>query len=542
MTQKAPMPEATSPRTDLQPKSAASRARICRRAVTLRRTLAAGLLAATLGACHGESPGAVPGVSPAADPGADVGSSSGAPADAGIPAADVRADFEDLYRTLQGSHFDLFVHTPRAEYDALHASMMADFDGSLSLFEIQTRFQKFMAFGRIGHSRIDFPEAAYTEFRKGGGKTVPFYFRVVDGRVLVTEDYSGTPLSPGDEIVALEGQPMDRWLERLRGHLSAERAYMAHTMLEFHFPRLIWLELGAIDSLDLEIRREDGSEATLEVPTRTREEIQAAILEAPPSLELDWNAREARMLDDRIAYLRPGPSYEPTTEDPYDTRPFRAFIDDAFQSFLEADARALLIDLRDNPGGDNSFSDLMVSWFADRPFRFCSRFHIKVSPQTTASNRKRLEAAAEEDPESISLRFAELYADREAGDVVDFEVPFAQPRQGERFTGEVFVLVNRHSFSNTVMVAALIQDFGFGTILGEETSDLAATYGAMEQFQLPRSGLTVGYPKAYIVRPNGDESVRGVVPDVPIATPVVEGPEDPVLQEALRVVAERPSE
>jgi hypothetical protein len=35
-------------------------------------------------------------------------------------------------------------------------------------------------------------------------------------------------------------------------------------------------------------------------------------------------------------------------------------------------ARRLIIDLRGNPGGDNLFSDVMVSWFATRPFRFAS--------------------------------------------------------------------------------------------------------------------------------------------------------------------------
>lgn len=34
--------------------------------------------------------------------------------------------------------------------------------------------------------------------------------------------------------------------------------------------------------------------------------------------------------------------------------------------------------LRDNPGGDNSFSDRMVAWFASRPFRFSDEFSIRT--------------------------------------------------------------------------------------------------------------------------------------------------------------------
>jgi hypothetical protein len=47
--------------------------------------------------------------------------------------------------------------------------------------------------------------------------------------------------------------------------------------------------------------------------------------------------------------------------------------------------------------------------------------------------------------------------------------------------------------------------------------------------------LEVGFPKAFIVRPSGDLAPRGVVPDVAIETPVVEGIDDPVLQRAVAI-------
>lgn len=50
------------------------------------------------------------------------------------------------------------------------------------------------------------------------------------------------------------------------------------------------------------------------------------------------------------------------------------------------------IDLRDNPGGDNSFSDGMLAWIAGRPFRFSPGFEIRVSEATVASNQARLDS------------------------------------------------------------------------------------------------------------------------------------------------------
>jgi len=99
--------------------------------------------------------------------------------------------------------------------------------------------------------------------------------------------------------------------------------------------------------------------------------------------------------------------------------------------------------------------------------------------------------------------------------------------------GRVWLLVDRHSYSNAAVVAALMQDQGIATVLGEETADLPTTYGAVESFDLPRSGANIIYPKAYMVRPSGSELLRGVVPDFPIASNSVGSSKDVMLDTAL---------
>ena len=45
----------------------------------------------------------------------------------------------------------------------------------------------------------------------------------------------------------------------------------------------------------------------------------------------------------------------------YDRSKYSSFIDDAFTKIVASVATDLLIDLRGNPGGDNSFSDPMIA-------------------------------------------------------------------------------------------------------------------------------------------------------------------------------------
>jgi hypothetical protein len=441
----------------------------------------------------------------------------------------LRRELAALYDGLQAAHFDLFARTPRARYDQAYRMTLAGLDRPLSKLETERAFQRFAAVGRVAHARIDYLLPAFRAFRAGGGRALPLKARIRDGRIFVVADAGGT-LRPGSEITRFAGLPAAALLARLWAHVSADTAYMAQSLIELDFAALVWTAFGEARAFDLTV---DGRRLTL--PTLTKAEAAKATL--PDRLSIDPTERTARMLAGGIAYLRPGifMNLEPGA-DPYDTGPFRAFVDKGFEGFRAAGARALLIDLRDNPGGHNAFSDHMVAWFATRPFRFYSRFALRASARAVAANAARLTGG--EPGREISQTLADAYAKaRHPGDVVELDAPPVPPRAGERFTGRVFVLINRRAYSNSVATAALIQDYGFGQVIGEETSDLATTFGAMEQFALPATGIVVGYPKAFIVRPSGDLAARGVVPTIAIPTPILETADDPVLRAALAAIA-----
>ena len=426
--------------------------------------------------------------------------------------------------------------------DRAYRAGLAELNRSMTLFEAQIRFQKFAALARMGHTRVDFPRAVWSQHLKEGGKVFPLALRVVDGKTLVAQNKSGVgAIAPGDEILKMNGVAMRDWLKRAERHVSAETPYMAHSLMEYDFPIYVWVELGDVDGFDLVLRKSDGKTPQVRVPARTSAEMKTFAAAQPPALALGDPMREAKILAGNVGYLRPGPFYNAeakTGAEAWDVSGFRTFIDGAFAKFKAAQVDCLIIDLRGNPGGDNLFSDVMIAWFADKPFRFFSQFKVRVSPESTKANADRLANDAEA-AGPVSRQYAEMYAQAKPGDLVDFELPLAQPRAEERFNGKVFVLIDRQSYSNAVAVAALVQDYKFGTILGEETSDMATTYGAMEKFTLPKTGIAVGYPKARIVRPNGDLRARGVTPDVPIRIPAVETPADEVLQQAVTIASTR---
>jgi hypothetical protein len=354
--------------------------------------------------------------------------------------AELRADFTAMYNGLQSAAFDLFAFTPKAALDRAFREFLAEFDKPLTLFQAQVRFEEFAALVRMGHARVDFPFAVWKQHLENGGKAFPVNIRVMDGKTVVAQNHSGIEaIARGDEIIQMNGSKMAQWLKRTTRHVSAETPYMAHSLMEYDFPMYLWVESGEPRAFNLLLRNAECKTRKVRLPGRTGAEMKAFAAAQPPALSLEKPMREAKILADNVGYLRPGPFYNAeakTGAEQWDVSSFRNFIDDAFTKFNVAQVERLIIDLRGNPGGDNLFSDVMVAWFAEKPFRFYSDFKVRVSPESIQANADRLQNdAAAAGP--VSRQYAELYARAKPGEIVEFDMPLVQPRQDTRFQGSL---------------------------------------------------------------------------------------------------------
>ncbi|MBD3667757.1 MAG: hypothetical protein HUJ16_07350 [Kangiella sp.] len=460
-------------------------------------------------------------------------------ADKAYSAVQVKEDFDELYQRLKVAHYDLYVNKTQAEYDQLFKKLKSRIKDSMTESEIRLLFQEFVSFGEIAHARIDLPADDYREYRKQGGRSFPLYIKVIDGKVFVAENYSDHPdVSVGMELLAINGEPVDQLFKRLRRFKSADNDYIFNGFLELELPLYLWFEFGPQATFNVTLRK--GQKVVeAEIKAVTHQELLTRIEAQEGLLQLSWE-RNFEVVKG-IGYLRPGPffNFSADADNVWDNSEFSKFIEEAFAHFREKDVDALLIDIRNNPGGDNSFSDLMVKQFADKPFKFASEFNVKLSEEFIAANEERMDHRQENDSgTSVSQQYQDAYQGLKPGDIFELEFPLVKPVRNP-FDKPVYVLINRHSYSNAVTVAAQVQDYGFATIIGEKTSDLATTYGAMENFKLTHTDINVGFPKAHIIRPSGDRKSDGVTPDIVIKTPLVETDSDPVLQEAFAIVRSR---
>lgn len=413
----------------------------------------------------------------------------------------VLEDLAFLKSSLEQTHYNLYAFTPKKAFLENTEQVKNEItEDSVSLLKVQSLFQKVISKANTGHAEIDFPIQPYIGYAQKGGTLFPLEIALEDGKAFIRKNFSGNEkLKIGMQLLQVNGEDVNSILQKLYPQLSAERTYFKNAKLEFwSFPRLFWQVFGEKETFTIQVKNND---------TRSNFELKSITVGEYETVRrgeiLDPN-RYFKYMND-IAYLHPG-SFGAIENS--DEKGYRTFIDSVFTDLKSKKARTLLIDLRNHPGGDNSFSDYLISYFAPKPFKWHSKFLLKSSAILKEQTRKK--------NDTTDAYFRTILSKKD-GEVFEYSYePVSPVKKEKRFTGKVAVLVNRQTHSMAAVIAAQLQDDGFATIVGEETGDVPTLYASQFSYTLPNTGITVKVPKGYMIRPNGKEDVQGVVPNIVI--------------------------
>jgi len=408
---------------------------------------------------------------------------------------EILKDLSYLYKSLNDAHYDLYAYISKeAFYDNYNRLKTSIPNDSLNTLEATTLLQKLISTVNNGHTEIDFPATSYREYAYKKGTVFPLELAFENNKNLIRKNFSdNTNIKIGQEILSINGKSMPDILAKIYPLISAERSYFKNAKIEFYsFPRLYWQAYGKQNNFEIEVKNNDLTEKHIlyAIPLIDGyERKRTDIMNATMSLNFFNNT----------AYINPGDfggSWEI----------YQKFIDSAFVQVNSKNSKNLIIDLRNNKGGDNSFSDYLVSYIADTPFKWCSELTIKTSQFLKDHTRK--------NNDTISTYFQNILKHKN-GERYSYKFEKYQPQpKNKKYGGTTYVLVNRQSHSQSALTAAQIQDYKFGTIVGEETGDYPTLYASQFQYSLPITGIVVKVAKGYIIRVNGSKKQEGVIPDI----------------------------
>lgn len=330
-------------------------------------------------------------------------------------------------------------------------------------------------------------------------------------RVFVAEEYE--KISKGSEILSINGVDAT---ELVKGMLHGRKtppseAYRLAGLNRGIFPKRLFLELGYNEEFDLILKSPDGKTKEISVPA---EKIDIPKLSGP-SRQVESHTFE--IMDGNIGLIRYNKMYN--------SHEFKDFLEETFSEIKEKNVENLIIDLRENHGGIFMEGYFLLDYVADKPYKMWSIMERKVSNQMMDQMRGRqgkkyLENQMElywkpifaNAPDGLSS--LEKMEEMEVGDTFILEAPFTEPKPNPlRFDGDVYVLTSSYTFSGGAILASTFKDFELGIIVGEETGDWATSYTSLHGFTLPNSKIWIGCSQWHHIRPSGEDTGRGVMPD-----------------------------
>lgn len=445
-----------------------------------------------------------------------------------IAAADLQADFAVLKKAYEAMHPGLYRYNSKAQMDAHFAALRAEFDRDLSLRQAYLAFSIFLAKIKCGHSYPNFfnqPQTVADALFKNQDK-VPFYFRWIDRRMIVTRNFSGDArLAPGAEVLAVNGVPAQKILARLLtvaradGNNDAKRvSYLEiagnsnYEAFDVYYPMFFPL---AANRFELRVKTLSARRIeTLNVASLTYEQRLAPIKAATEArrgaaaAERIW---DFTFFDERTAYLR-----MPTWA-LYDSKwDWKSFLENSFDQLTEKKTAHLIIDLRGNEGG-LSVGDVILSRLIkrDTPLEQFKRLvRYRKAPDellpfldTWDKSFKDWGAAAIEQNDGF-YRLTR-YDDNEKGSVIK-----ASPRP---FSGRTFVLVGAANSSATFEFAQAAQQNKLATLVGQPTGGnrRGINGGAFFFLRLPKSKIEIDLPLIGFFPPGAPPNA-GLEPDIAI--------------------------
>jgi hypothetical protein len=460
-----------------------------------------------------------------------------------IPAADLRADAAILRQAYESLHPGLYRYRSKTDVDAAFDTLEHEFARPRTLAEAYLAVARLTTYVQCGHTYPNFFNQGEEVARVVlGHPVVPFEFRWLDRRMVVTRSYlDTTDLVPGTEVLSIDGRPVADILAALLPYSRADGGNDAK--------RISNLEVqgrGQYEAFDvffplvfprderrpfaLQVRGPAGGAARL-VQAPAMDRAQRVIVQgAPRGEDNPWTYRE----------VKPGVGLL--------TMPTWALYNSKFawESYLTAlvgelnanGTRDLIIDLRANEGG-LSVGDQLLGHFIERP--------LPAEPVLRKTRYRTVPDALRPYLETWDKSFYDWgtnavdlgdgffrltqYDTAPDGNVVQPLAP--------RYTGRVWVLVGSVNSSATFEFASAVQRHRLGTLVGQPTggNQRGITGGAFFFMRLPKTGIEADVPLIgqfpVTTAPVPD---AGLEPDVRVATTAADiaAGRDPELEEVLR--------
>ena len=196
------------------------------------------------------------------------------------------------------------------------------------------------------------------------------------------------------------------------------------------------------------------------------------------------------------------------------------FYEEFFTKLKHFGCENLIIDLRNNAGGNIFYTYQLLSFLTNRTdLKNYSRY-IKYDEfykqfENNKKDRKKYTNLPKEKIVFDSLiNVTSIEDDYNVFEKIDDEeYLYHVDRKDKIFTGNVYVLISPNSASAATVFPVLIKDNNLGTIVGRSPANRSAKQSSFTRFKLPNTSIVISLSTLYLVRPDKTNTNEILKPD-----------------------------
>ncbi|NII11057.1 S41 family peptidase [Oleiagrimonas sp. C23AA] len=401
----------------------------------------------------------------------------------------LRADLTLVSQVLMRCDPDLHHSVPPSLVAAKIAAIRSKLDHPMTREEAWRVFSTLnpvLADGHLGIFHANSSHVHWLDHVNDGGVLFPFETVAhANGMLYVRAMLGGgeTPLA-GARIVSIDGVSASNVIATAMKHVNGDTPRFRAHLLSRRFWSYYWSLYGSPKSYHF-VLEHHGQRLAITVPGSVQTPVDNLVGKA-------FNHTFAfQLLPHKAALLTIKQFYWPHR------KRYLAFMRSAFARMKEAGTRTLIIDVRDNGGGDDGFwKNGILPYIGHGKYLFASSYVKRELPGHTDAGYKIGDVAKGKLDSWVTL---------------DAHHPL-------HFSGKVYVLEGGMTYSSSILFINVMQHFGYATIAGEGGVVRANQSGGVYSKLLPNTVLIVSWPRFILIRPSGATKPEFLQPDIAITS------------------------
>ena len=380
-------------------------------------------------------------------------------------------DLKFYKEIVETSHTGMYLYTSKSEFD----SIFKTFKKRIETGEISTYNEFFLLLARVhtkincGHSSMYPSPKLFPNIEENQKIFFPLQVKFIKNTLILASDFNN--LKKGTQIIKINNKSIEEIRSDAFQIISSDgfNTTFKYRQLEEEFSLYYFLLYGIQEKYSLDVVPYH-SEKPNQITVNGVSSITEQASEEKEATDLSYINKNTALLTVNTF----------STETKKNQKAFFKFLNKSFKEIHEKGIENLIIDIRENTGGDDGNDMELASYLINKPFkenkyRKLNTNELPLFPEYLHPQWKKMMGISEKKtPEQIKIRLkkeinSEFFLGEDSTYYYKEKNVIKRDPNKYLFSGETYILTSGKVFSGGALFSALVRDKSNAIFVGEET-------------------------------------------------------------------------